>query len=359
MEHPTMTHKRGCVPWVRVWLVLMVFLVFSMILVGGVTRLTDSGLSITEWQPIVGIVPPLTEKQWLEAFDKYKKIPEYYLVNNGMALKDFQFIFWWEWGHRFLGRLIGLAFALPLIFFSSLGFIERKDFARYVGVFMLGGIQGAVGWYMVSSGLVDRVDVSQYRLALHLIIAFLLLGLLMWLAMEQRTYSYSPHPQRLPRGSALEAFCLVGLLYIQVLWGAFVAGLKAGLVFNTWPLMNGNLFPPDLFALSPWLINFFENTTTVQFTHRFSAYGLVGFGIWHAGRLLKAGVHGELCRSSILLASIFIFQMALGIATVLYGVPLGLGSAHQGVAALCLIVLIRHLWLVRHSAKIKEVPASV
>lgn len=340
--------------WVRIWLQLMVVLVLSMIIVGGVTRLTDSGLSITEWQPIVGIIPPLTEMEWLEIFEKYKKIPEYVLVNNGMSLQDFKFIFWWEWAHRFLGRLIGLAFALPLIFFTSFGYIKSRDLAKYLGVLALGGIQGAVGWYMVSSGLADRVDVSQYRLALHLVIAFLILGLLTWLAQERRAPTFSPALQRVPPESVLQAICLVGLLYVQVFWGAFVAGLKAGLVFNTWPLMNGALIPPDLLGLSPWFINFFENTTTVQFTHRLFAYILVGFGIWHATSLFTSRVIGELRRSSLFLAGLFLFQMALGIATVLYSVPLGLGSTHQTFAAICLIVAVRHLWLVRESSQFKE-----
>ncbi len=249
---------------VQAWLAVMAFLVLCMIAVGGATRLTDSGLSITEWQPLLGAIPPLNEAHWLEAFDKYRQIPEYHLVNKGMSLEEFKFIYWWEWGHRFLGRLIGLAFALPLAFFAWNGMLRPGALPKYLGVLALGGVQGAIGWYMVSSGLVDRVDVSHYRLALHLSVAFLILGLLVWLAMQLRDAPVGSRSQALPAAATAIAGLIVAIVYAQVALGAFVAGLKAGLAYNTWPLMNGRIIPDDLFALSPWLVNFVENATTAN-----------------------------------------------------------------------------------------------
>lgn len=317
-----------------------------MIVVGGATRLTDSGLSITEWKPLMGTIPPLSQSQWLEVFEKYKTIPEYHLINKGMGLEDFKYIFWWEWAHRFLGRIIGIAFAVPLFIFYAYGFLNRSDLWKFVGVFALGGLQGAIGWYMVSSGLVDRVDVSHYRLALHLTVAFLILGLVVWLIMEQHDPSRAIELKRVPKEILPQASILVLLVYLQVFVGALVAGLKAGLVYNTWPLMNGAVFPNDLFALSPWFINFFENTTTVQFTHRLTAYLLVGFGLWHTFIVLKSEVEGEVRTSALFLAGALFVQMCVGILTLVQGVPIMLGCAHQGLAAIVLMISIRHLWLV-------------
>ncbi|MGE5265770.1 MAG: COX15/CtaA family protein [Deltaproteobacteria bacterium] len=332
---------------VQAWLAVMAFLVLCMIAVGGATRLTDSGLSITEWQPLLGAIPPLNEAHWLEAFDKYRQIPEYHLVNKGMSLEDFKFIYWWEWSHRFIGRLIGLAFALPLAFFAWSGMLRPGALPKYLGVLALGGVQGAIGWYMVSSGLVDRVDVSHYRLALHLSVAFLILGLLVWLAMQLRDPPVRPRLLALPGAAAAIAGLIVAIVYAQVALGAFVAGLKAGLAYNTWPLMNGRIIPEDLFALSPWFVNFVENATTVQFNHRLVAYIVVGLGLWHCVSLLRLGAVGELRASALLLAGALLAQMTLGIVTLLHAVPIGLGIAHQAVAAIVLIVAVRHFWLVR------------
>jgi cytochrome c oxidase assembly protein subunit 15 len=332
---------------VQAWLWFIAFLVLCMIIVGGATRLTDSGLSITEWQPLLGAIPPLTEAQWLEALEKYRQIPEYQLINKGMSLDEFKFIYWWEWGHRFLGRIIGLAFAVPLAVFAWRGMLRPGALPKYLGVLALGGLQGAIGWYMVSSGLVDRVDVSHYRLALHLSVAFLILGLLVWLAMDLRDKPLQNHAARLPANAAAVAFVIVLIVYAQVALGAFVAGLKAGLAYNTWPLMNGRLIPDDLFVMSPWLTNFVENATTVQFNHRLVAYVVVALGLWHCLSLLRSDNDPEVRNSALLLAAGLLAQMVLGIATLLYAVPIGLGIAHQGFAAIVLAIAVRHLWLVR------------
>lgn len=332
---------------VQAWLWVIAFLVLCMIIVGGATRLTDSGLSITEWQPILGAIPPLDDSHWQEAFDKYRQIPEYHLVNKGMSLEEFKFIYWWEWGHRFLGRIIGLAFALPLAIFAWRGMLRPGVLPKYLGVLALGGLQGAIGWYMVSSGLVDRVDVSHYRLALHLSVAFLILGLLVWLAMDLNGESLSQRQVVLPASAAALAFLIVFIVYAQVALGAFVAGLKAGLAYNTWPLMNGQIVPDDLFVMSPWFVNFVENATTVQFNHRLVAYIVVGLGLWHAAVMLRSGVAGPLRASAVMIAAALLAQMALGILTLLHAVPIGLGIAHQGFAAVVLIIAVRHLWLVR------------
>lgn len=333
---------------VQAWLASIAVLVLLMIIVGGATRLTDSGLSITEWQPILGAIPPLTEAHWLEALEKYRQIPEYQIVNKGMSLDEFKFIYWWEWGHRFLGRIIGLAFALPLAFFAWRGMLRSGALPKYLGVLALGGLQGAIGWYMVSSGLVDRIDVSHYRLALHLSVAFLILGLIVWLAMDLRTEPVMAGP--LPTNAGAFAALIVGIVFAQVALGAFVAGLKAGLAYNTWPLMNGQVIPDGILSLSPWYLNVVENAVTVQFNHRLVAYIVVALGLWHCVSIVRSGSSGEIRTSAVLLATGLLAQMALGIITLLHAVPIGLGIAHQGFAAIVLVIAVRHLWLIRHAA---------
>lgn len=338
---------------VRAWLVTVAVLVVAMVAVGGATRLTDSGLSITEWQPILGVIPPLTDADWQTAFEKYRQIPEYHLVNKGMSLEAFKTIYWWEWSHRFLGRFIGVAFALPLLVFWVTGRITPAKGFKYMGVLALGGLQGALGWYMVKSGLVDRVDVSQYRLALHLSVAFLILGVLVWLAMECRP-ARKAEARSGPELSGLErtAFILVVLIFAQVALGAFVAGLKAGLHYNTWPLMNGALIPEGLFSEQPWYLNLFDNPTTVQFNHRLVAYIVVALGLWNAWSTHRRSTDATLKASANLLAAALLAQMALGIATLLYAVPIGLGIAHQTVAAMVLAVGVRHLYLTREAVRL-------
>jgi heme a synthase len=337
---------------VQIWLWLMAGLVLVMIGVGGATRLTDSGLSITEWQPILGAIPPLSDADWKIAFDKYKATSEFHLVNKNMTLEGFKPIFWWEWSHRFLGRIIGLAFALPLAFFWAKGVLRPGMGRKMLAVLALGGLQGAIGWFMVKSGLVDRVDVSQYRLALHLSVAFLLLALLVLLAHEHGKYATNARASA-PAMASTDmrlAHWIVGLVFLQVALGAFVAGLKAGLHYNTWPLMNGAVFPADLFAMSPWIVNFFENPTLVQFNHRLVAYVVLGLALWHALSVSRSLNDPLLRQSATLVAAAVIVQAALGIFTLLWAVPLHLGIAHQVGGALVLAVAVRHLYLMRRRA---------
>lgn len=331
-------HAAGWDRAVQVWLWIIALLVLAMITVGGATRLTDSGLSITEWKPILGAIPPLTDAHWQEAFAKYKEIPEYHLVNKGMSLEAFKAIYWWEWGHRFLGRIIGLAFALPFAVFWFMGALRPGYPVRLAGVLGLGGIQGAIGWYMVQSGLVDRVDVSQYRLALHLTVAFMILALVVWLARE-----IGRHEQAGTARLARLPAAVVALILTQVVIGAFVASLKGGLVYNTWPTMNGALIPDDLFVLKPWYHNPFENPVMAQFVHRLVAYAVVLAVAVEAWRTFASGAVGERRGSAALMLAAVLGQAALGIWTLLEAVPIGLGIAHQACAAILLVVATRHL----------------
>src|SRR5690606_23672169 len=283
---------------VRLWLYAMAALVLAMIIVGGATRLTDSGLSITEWQPLLGVIPPLTEADWHDAFAKYKQIPQYQLVNKGMSLDEFKFIYWWEWAHRFLGRFIGIAFALPFIWFWARRQLPKGLAPKLLGVLALGAVQGGVGWFMVKSGLVDRVDVSPSRLVL--------------------------------------------LVLLQSLLGAFVAGHKAGLTYNTWPLMDGQFIPDGLGTLSPWYINLFENITTIQFNHRMVAYLLALVAVLQFLWVARSVDDGRLVRSALFLVIGVFAQAALGIWTLLEVVPLWLGLAHQAGAAIVLMIAVRH-----------------
>jgi len=327
---------------VRTWLWLVAALVFAMVVVGGATRLTDSGLSITEWQPILGAIPPLNEADWLSAFDKYKATPEYAIINAGMALSDFKMIYWWEWSHRLLGRLIGVTFAVPFLGFWLAGLLRPGLAPKLLGVLALGALQGAIGWYMVMSGLVDRVDVSQYRLALHLLTAFSILALLIWLALD-----LGPAPERgartPARGARRFAVLLFALVFVQAGLGALVAGLKAGLTYNTWPLMDGRLVPQGLGTLTPWYLNLFENVTTVQFDHRVVAYALVALALLHVTALARTREDERLVGSAALLAAALLVQMGLGIWTLLSGVVLALGLAHQAGAALVVSAATLHL----------------
>lgn len=338
-------------PWdraVRLWLYAIAGLVLAMITVGGATRLTDSGLSITEWKPILGAIPPLTEAHWLEAFAKYKEIPEYHLVNKGMSLDAFKAIYWWEWGHRFLGRIIGLAFALPLAIFAYIGALRPGYLAKFAGVLALGGLQGVIGWYMVKSGLVDRVDVSQYRLALHLTVAFLILAWVVWLALE---LTVPESESAAPRITAhVLPLLIVGAILLQVVIGAFVASLKGGLVYNTWPTMNGTLIPDDLLAIEPWYHNPFENPVMAQFNHRLIAYSIVALVAVEAWRTFTSNAAREARNSSALLVAAVLGQAALGIWTLLEAVPLGLGIAHQSCAAILLVIAVRHLHVASRQA---------
>ncbi len=343
-------------PAVVTWLWCVAGLVFAMIIVGGATRLTDSGLSITEWKPILGAIPPLSEADWLAAFEKYKQIPEYEQINSGMSLAAFKFIFWWEWAHRFLGRFIGLAYALPLAVFWFAGALPQGFKLRLLGVLLLGGLQGVIGWYMVMSGLVDRVDVSQYRLAMHLGLAFIIFACLVWLALDIKSlHRQEKDAQATSSWLRLSGYALVVLIVLQVLLGAFVAGTKAGLTYNTWPLMNGDFVPRGLWQLSPWYLNVFENISAIQFNHRIVAYVVLAFALVHALWATVKVTGAPLVKATAWVVLVAIFaQAVVGIATLVLAegaIPIGLGLVHQGGAAVVLGFVIWHLHTLHRSAR--------
>ncbi len=318
--------------WVGHWLMVMVGLVFVMVIVGGLTRLTDSGLSITEWAPVTGVIPPLTEAAWQVELEKYRQIPEYQLQNRGMSMAEFQFIYWWEWGHRFLGRLIGLAFAVPLAVFLVRGWIRPHLRLRLFGLFLLGGFQGFIGWWMVASGLTERLDVSQYRLATHLGMAFILLGALWWTA--QDAYAGAERPRYAGRPLVWAGAAISAAVFVQILLGALVAGLDAGRIWTDWPLMDGRFVPVGYGELSPVWLNAFENRAAVQFNHRIGAYLLAGLGAWFAWAVWKDGAaRGPAQAFVVTLAG----QVGLGVATLMAAAPLGLSALHQATAAALLI----------------------
>jgi cytochrome c oxidase assembly protein subunit 15 len=331
------------------WLAAVALMVALTAVIGAATRLTGSGLSITEWQPIIGVVPPLSEAQWQAAFTKYKEIPQYTEVNRGMSLAAFKAIYWWEWGHRLVARAIAVAFLVPFVAFLAAGRIPRALVGRLVLLFALGALQGAIGWVMVMSGLAGRVTVSPYRLALHLGCAVLIFALLVWTVLELRARRRPAgiHLATVSRGQVWLAAALVGLVYLQVLSGALVAGLKAGFTYNTWPLMDGRLVPSGLGLMSPWWLNMLENVTAVQFQHRMLAYLLAGLGIWQAATVGQSADEARVRASAIWLGVALLAQMALGIWTLLAWVPVWLGVAHQAGALAVLAVALWHAHAMR------------
>lgn len=332
------THGTGAV---RIWLLAVAALVFAMVSLGGATRLTGSGLSITEWQPIMGALPPLSEAAWLEAFEKYKQIPQYELVNRGMTLGAFKLIYWWEWTHRFLGRLIGVAFLVPFLYFLAMGRLSRSLKWKLTGIFALGALQGFIGWYMVSSGLAERISVSQYRLALHMTLAVAIFGAVLWVGLSLGQSGSARAPVRSRRLQAA-AGAIAGLVLLQVAAGAFVAGLKAGSGWNTWPLMDGALVPQGLGALSPWWLNLFENALTVQFNHRLLAYAIAAAVAWHLWSLKRTHADSAVLRSGGILAAAVVVQAAGGIWTLLTHVPIPLALLHQAGAVAVLGIALWH-----------------
>ena len=333
---------------IRLWLYAVAALVLIMVLVGGATRLTESGLSITEWQPVTGALPPLSEGQWQAEFEKYQAIPQYRELNRGMTLAQFKTIFWWEWAHRLLGRLIGAAFFFPFLWFLWRGWIASELRPRLWFIFALGALQGAVGWWMVASGLADRVEVSQYRLATHLVLACAIYVALLWTAQHlwEGPSSLAAPPAERGRGAArlrASAAGLLGLVLLQIYLGGLVAGLRAGYVYNTWPLIDGALVPEGsrLFIDTPLWRNFFENTLTVQFDHRMVAYALGLCALAHAvdvGRVRK----GPALAGAIGLLVALTLQAALGIWTLLAAVALPVALLHQAVAMLVLTAATMH-----------------
>ena len=301
-----------------------------MVLVGGITRLTHSGLSIVEWQPIVGAVPPLDEAQWEEIFAKYRQSPEFRLRNHDMTLAGFKGIFWWEFVHRFLGRIVGLAFLLPFLYFLAKRRIDRALAWKLAAIFALGAVQGALGWYMVASGLVDDPRVSQFRLAAHLGLAFAIYGAMWWIALGLLAGS---RPAPAPRAVERLGTALVALVFAMVLTGALVAGIRAGYAYNTFPLMNGHFVPPEILMIDPWWKNFGYNMATVQFDHRAIAWALaivVPVTWWLAMRAPSTGRQARAWAHALL--SALVAQFALGVATLVNGAPLALAALHQAGA---------------------------
>ena len=313
------------------WLFSVAGLIVAMVIVGGITRLTESGLSITEWKPISGIIPPLTDAAWQAEFAHYKRIPEYTQINHGMTLAGFKHIFFWEYSHRLLGRLIGLAFALPLLWFAVKRRIPPGYAWRLVALLALGGLQGAIGWWMVSSGLAVRTDVSHVRLAVHLITALVLLSGLVWTALDLRNLAES----RLTRPAALRPLALIALalLFSQIMFGAFTAGLNAGYAFASWPLMGDSFFPAGVPMVSPTWRNAVDNPIVVQFIHRWFAFVAAAGLVMLALRSIRSGgvVAGRV------LIGLVVLQILLGISTLMSGVEIGIAVAHQANAALTLI----------------------
>lgn len=310
------------------WLLIVAALVFCMVVVGGITRLTESGLSITQWKPISGAIPPLTHDQWMEAFRLYQQIPEYREINRGMSLSQFQFIFFWEWVHRLLGRVIGVAFALPLLWFAWKRTIPEGYGWRLTALLALGGLQGAIGWWMVESGLSERTDVSHYRLAVHLLTALFIMGGLIWTALDLR--ALARHPGARPARLRPFALAVLLALLVQLMFGAFTAGLDAGYVSNSWPLMNDRLVPEGIsWAGSLWA-TLSSDPYLVHFIHRWWAWVAALLLVLLARRAKRAGQRG----ASMALHAAVGTQIILGIATVLTGIALPLAVLHQAVGAL-------------------------
>ncbi len=329
---------------VAIWLFSCAVLVFAMVVVGGVTRLTGSGLSITEWKPIMGALPPMNADDWNAAFEKYRAIPQYAQVNAGMSLAEFQGIFWWEWAHRLLGRVIGAAFALPFAVFLILRQMPRRLIVRCAVLLALGGLQGLIGWWMVSSGLSERVDVAPERLTVHLGLALAIFMGLIWTGLE--AWNGESH-SRLPVGWSRGATVLLGAVFVQCLLGGLVAGAKAGFVYTDWPLMNGAFLPPVEWSRGG--LAFLHDQALVQFNHRIWAYGLLIGGTVYAVQAWRWRLAEGLGAAAFTVAAALWLQAGLGIATLMNATPLWLGALHQAGAALVLAAATVNLWLVRRS----------
>ena len=303
------------------WLITMFWIIAIMIVVGGLTRLTDSGLSITEWQLFSGILPPLNNNDWIMYFNLYKKIPEYELQNYNMTLQEFKIIFWWEWGHRFLGRVIGISFLIPLVYFSFK--IKFYKLLNLYLIFFLICFQGFVGWYMVSSGLVDRVDVSHFRLSIHLLIAFLILSLIFWNYLKTKVINNNTR-----RISVFLPLIFLILVFIQIVVGAFVSGMDAGKIYNSWPLMGNTYFPNDNDLKNLFKLSAFSDPSLVQFMHRNLAYLIMFFYFFIFFKIYKYKIY-DLYKSINILGIFIILQIILGIYTVIYGAQLYIAAMHQ------------------------------
>jgi len=334
---------------IAAWLFICAAAVFMMALIGAITRLTESGLSIVEWAPVKGAIPPLNEADWQREFDLYKETPQYIKVNRGMSLAEFKNIYFWEWLHRQWGRIIGLIYALPLLVFWAYGRLPPESKPAFTGILLLGFAQGAMGWLMVKSGLVDQPAVSHYRLAAHLMLAFLIYACLLRMAFA---FSLRPDPD------AGRVTCLrggvklvLGLAVLTMIWGAFVAGLRAGLVYNTFPMMDAHWFPPEMLAHKPVWKSFIEEPATVQFVHRVLGVLTVLSGFWLWSRARGFNPQGRVRLLLNLLPVALVTQAGIGIVTLLHAVPVALGALHQGGALVVLTVLV---WLLHDIPDIRS-----
>ncbi|MBD3677961.1 MAG: COX15/CtaA family protein [Rhodobacteraceae bacterium] len=342
--------RSGARKAIRAWLMVLFAMVVLMIAVGGLTRLTDSGLSITEWRPVTGALPPMSEAHWAEEFEKYKQIPEYQLQNRGMSLEEFKFIYWWEWGHRQLGRVIGLVWAVGFAGFLIAKKIPVGWTGRLLGVGALGGLQGAIGWWMVSSGLTgERLDVASYRLATHLGLAFVILGFLGWfifLLGRSETDLLQARRGREPKLFGMSTG-LLHFSFLQILLGALVAGIDAGRNYIDWPLMAGGVFPPDMFQIEPLWRNFFENDGLVQFMHRMAGYLLLIYGVIVWKRSRSSGNFAT--RRAFDWVAVMLFgQMVLGIVTVMHSAPWQIAIFHQLGAVVLWVLILRGRFLAQY-----------
>jgi cytochrome c oxidase assembly protein subunit 15 len=339
---------------VRLWLLAVAGLIALMVLVGGATRLTESGLSITEWKPVTGALPPLSQAEWEQAFAAYKQIPQYHALNAGMTLAQFKSIFWWEWSHRLLGRVIGMVYLLPFLFFLWRGGMTGELKRRLWLIFGLGALQGAVGWWMVASGLSERIEVSQYRLATHLVLALLIYAAIVWTLRRLRERPSLAVPARLK----ITARVLLALTFVQLYLGALVAGLRAGLVYNTWPDIDGGFIPTAarLWFQQPGWRNLFENTLTVQFEHRMTAYTLFALALFHAFDAVRSRVDRTAVSGALWLVAVVTLQATLGILTLLNQVPIDLALTHQAVAiaVLTLAVMQAERLAVRQAVRVSQ-----
>ena len=334
-DTPQQASHLGAVRW---WLLCIAALIAAMVLVGGATRLTESGLSIVEWKPVTGTLPPLNQEQWAQAFDGYKAIPQYRELNAGMSLSEFKSIFWWEWSHRLLGRVIGLAYLLPFLWFLWRGALNADVRRRLWMIFGLGALQGVVGWWMVASGLSQRVEVSHYRLATHLVLALFIFASIVWTLRRLADRPPMIASLRLKTASVI----LLALTFVQLYLGALVAGLRAGKVYNTWPDIDGGFVPSAARLLfeNPWWRNLFDNTLTVQFEHRMTAYALFALAVLHLIDAVRSRAGVAVIKGALWLAAAIALQATLGILTLLNQAPIDLALAHQAVAIAVLTLAV-------------------
>ncbi len=325
---------------VAIWLIVIAGIIFCMIILGGVTRLTHSGLSMVDWNPIMGIIPPINDADWLRAFARYQEFPEYQKINQGMSVEQFKSIFYFEYFHRILGRLIGILFLIPFLYFWFRSFIRKSLLPQMAIMFFLGGCQGLLGWYMVKSGLINDPHVSQYRLTAHLISAVIIYCYILWVAFGLLTTNTErttdQHSQKLFSISKI----LTLLIILMIITGGLVAGTRAGFVYNTFPLMNGKLIPDAMYTLHPLWLNWLENVTAIQFNHRVFAYGLLFLISSYCFAVYKYGTTARSRHAAILLLILLIAQVCLGVATILLHVPVLIASCHQGGAILLLTTIL-------------------